>query len=530
MPQSPLTVMSFPFLGLSTNNGFSSQEPGTCYDAQNVLGYDPKSGRLRGGQRPGFIRYPNAQVNGSSQVQSIIGLTESNTAAASSSTLSTRSITMVAVAGGDVVYTAVPASSYTAATNGSGALDADAPWIDACVNQTCDVYFADGKNRKYFRGSNSAVTSWTTSAGQLPFNGSDRPRLITNWRNRIILSGIKSDPTNWFMSAVDDPRNWDYSPATTTSSQAVAGNNSAIGKCRDMITALITYRNDLLWFGGDHSIHQMSGDPLYGGTLDLVTDITGIAWGKAWCRVAAPEGEVIYFFGSRGGLYAIAPGGEPVRISVNKIDEKLNTVDVENSIILLAWDDRLQHVNIFITPLDNSSSTHYVYDVRNQAFWPVVFGDVNLNPTAVFTLDGDLPADRVMVIGGQDGYVRAQSLTATNDDNVSSTAIDSFVWIGPIRDEQEGRFVTREIQAVIAAGASDVTMDLFFGNTAEAASTSTSTLTRTLVAGRNRSHRKGGFGHAMYIRLRNNTASQTWALESLSVRLRAMGQQMQRMY
>lgn len=432
---------------------------------------------------------------------------------------------MVVVSNGTVKYTAIPATSYTTATNGSGAFDSSAPFIDSTVYLGCDIYYADGTNYKYFDADTGTVSAWTASAGTIPANGSDKPRLIAEWRDRIVLAGIKSDPTNWFMSALGDPTDWNYGVDPIVSTMAVAGNNSTVGMCPDIITAIIPYRDDMLWFGGDHSIYQMTGDPLYGGHLDLITNITGIAWGRAWCQT--PDG-IVYFFGSRGGIYAIAPGGEPQRISANKTDEQLADVDVSNTVIRLVWEDRLQHVLIFITPLDNSASTHYAYDVRADAFWPMSFGDNNLNPTAVHTLDGDDPTDRVIVVGGQDGRVRAQVYGATNDDDSDNTAISSSVTMGPMMSKGNDAFKLHETQVLLGSGSNNVTFQPFIDNSAETAFNSTALWSYTVSAGRNASIRRSGFGNSAYFKLSNSTASETWSLETMRVAMRQAGRSAQR--
>jgi len=57
MPPRQVQGFGFPVGGLSENYSFESQEPGTTVSALNVRAYDAKSGRLRGGQRPGLKKY-----------------------------------------------------------------------------------------------------------------------------------------------------------------------------------------------------------------------------------------------------------------------------------------------------------------------------------------------------------------------------------------------------------------------------------------------------------------------------------------
>ena len=57
MPPRQVQKFGFPAGGVSENFSFESQPPGTTVSAQNVRAYDAKSGRLRGGQRPGLKKF-----------------------------------------------------------------------------------------------------------------------------------------------------------------------------------------------------------------------------------------------------------------------------------------------------------------------------------------------------------------------------------------------------------------------------------------------------------------------------------------
>jgi hypothetical protein len=46
-------VLQFPFKGRNTNFGYENQPDGTCIDCLNVMPFDPRGNRLRGGQRTG---------------------------------------------------------------------------------------------------------------------------------------------------------------------------------------------------------------------------------------------------------------------------------------------------------------------------------------------------------------------------------------------------------------------------------------------------------------------------------------------
>lgn len=521
MQQTPLAEIPWPFGGYSIHSSVRGQEPGTTASAQNVLNYDPQTGRRRGAQRFGFERFPDSQINGSARVQDLNHVVLSQDTSTTQTETNIRTLRGIGIVDGTVSQ--YSSSGLTAVTSGSGAFDSSAPVIFSTQYHD-DIYYADGSNYKYYDGPTNTITAWTASAGSLPTDNSNDPRLIAAWNDRIVLSGIASDPHNWFMSAVGDPTDFDYSPATETSTQAVAGNNSQLSRCLDKINTILPVNNSLMYFGCDHSIWMMTGDPMFGGRLINVTWEVGMAWGRPWCM---DRRGVIYFFGSKGGLFRMAPGGMPENISQGKIEEDLLDVNLDTHLVRLVWEDRLQHVLIFITPLTAGSATHYAYDVRSEAFWPIVFADNDYNPVAVHVLDGDSSSDRVTVIGSEDGYIRAIDYDGTDDD---TSAIASHIQFGPIQGENLERFILRETQVVTATGSSDVTFSVRVGKDAQTANSASDLFTRTISAGRNRSIRQGGTGAALYCRLSNSTSSETWAFESMHYALQPTGRTRQRQF
>lgn len=330
-----------------------------------------------------------------------------------------------------------------------------------------------------------------------------RCSLIAVWGGRIVLSGLGTDPNNIFMSAVGDPFNWDYSPAVQTVQQAVAGNvTSGYGKNSDIVTALIPYTDDVLLIGGSHSIRKFLGNPAEGGLNVNVTDITGIAYGAAWCQ--SPEG-VIYFFGSRGGVYKMDPeNGIPNRLTALSIDERLSDVDLDNNTVSLLWDDRAIAVRIYITPNDGSATTHYVWDVRNEAWWPFSYANDSHNPASVHLLSGNNADERKVLEYGQDGYVRMVDVDATSDDG---NAIESVVYLGPFSD-----VMLTEIAATFGEGSTCVTWSVCSASSEERALDVAPRQIGKFKGGRNASQWPRVFIDRGYIRL---SATGPWAMENI---------------
>ena len=67
--QELISTMRFPVGGIDLMHLPSGQRPGTTAVGNNVRGFEPMTGRARGGSRPGIERYINEQVNGSDYIQ-----------------------------------------------------------------------------------------------------------------------------------------------------------------------------------------------------------------------------------------------------------------------------------------------------------------------------------------------------------------------------------------------------------------------------------------------------------------------------
>jgi hypothetical protein len=414
----------------------------------------------------------------------------------------------------------VVGGSLVAVSGGASALDPAARIASAAAFGR--LYLCDGTDYFIYDGWTDTAYAWTASAGEMPDDSSSNVgRLLCLYRGRVVISGIEGDPHNWFMSAVDAPRDFDYEPDIVTEAVAVAGNNSIVGLVGDVITALAPLNDDMLVFGGDHTIYQLAGDPAAGGRIDLVSDVTGMAW-NAWCKDSVGA---IWFFGTRGGVYRYAPGGG-IELKSRAIESRLNEVDVSTNIISLVWNDREKGVHLFITPSTVGAATHYFYDLRNEAWYEDVFANNSHNPTAVHSYDADDPDDRAILLGGGDGHIRRLDHTSASDDG---TAIDSYVFIGPIQFEDRQHVLT-ELRAVLDDDSDNVALDIYVGDSPEAALASATAFTGTLSAGRNASLRPRCRGQSLYLRLRNNTLAETWAMERIQAVVKPLGAGTARIY
>lgn len=424
-------------------------------------------------------------------------------------TAKSRNITWVGVCDGDVVT--FDGTSKTTPTGGTNALSANSRFVNA-VTAFQKVYFSDGRKYVVYDPVDDEVTPWAaTTAGRIP----EACRLMTFWRGRMVLARGPDDPHNWHMSAVGDPNDWDqFPPDSPLETQAISGNNSVVGGNHDIINALIPYDRERLMIGGDHSIHMMWGDPMAGGAISLLSDVTGISFGKGWCKDSSGT---LYFYGSRGGVYAMAPGGyadrisnHPQRISTETIDRKLSSVNLETHYLGMAWDDIEQRLYLYQMPYTTNAAPmdSWCWEKKTGAWWVDRFAHVNLSPTSIAVLDGDASDDRVIAIGCQDGYVRYPSRTATNDDGY---AIDSYVTIGPVFGGSTEMRV-RNPKITLARDQGGCWVELYSSDTADVLG-EWKTSAR-LGPGQNPKMMIGVRGPFCWVRLRSLSNGSRWAYES----------------
>lgn len=429
---------------------------------------------------------------------------------------SARAQTVIAIASGDVYRTPTTLDSYALTTNGNDAMSA----TDNVRGQIAfqNYFLVDGlsANYQYLDLSDNTVKDWASNltAGSLPAGSTDTTlgcTIIALYRGRVVLSGLLEDPQNWFASRSGDPFDWDYSPATISPLQAIAGNNADAGKLGDIVTALAPYQDDVMIMGGANSIWMMSGDPASGGRIDNITRGVGIVGPEAW---AFNTSNILYFFGING-LYRLPVGSaQPELISKNKLDRTFADIDTSSVSVRMVYDPQWQGVHILLVPLSEpiAGPIYYWYDERNDAFFSDQFPS-SFGPTAAVHLKGDNPESNAVVWGGFDGYIRAFDNAAKSDDG---TAISSKVQVHAINDGASlGNSRLSEVHFNLDDQSQPMTLNVYAGQTREQAVLDQSLVfSRTLDAGRNNAIRQRARGSSIILELMQSEVDASWALES----------------
>jgi len=445
---------------------------------------------------------------------------------------------LLVVSGGDI-YVGNIASGLDLAIGGDNQLDSTTRLISS-VFAFQNVYLLDGISYHQYVLSSNTVASWSADGTDiLPGGdaGPDSPNvprgtIITLWQGRLVISGLATDQTNIFFSAIGEPNNWDY--GANNPSQAIdLGVGLSLGQVGDIVTALIPDRGTRLIIGAENSISVLRGNPAILDTGSIffpqiltVSKTIGMAGGSR-AATFSPDGTI--FFWGPDGLYSLPPQVEQQasslsaanKVSSGRLDKTFRAVDLSTNQIQLLWDTDADGLWIFITPMDTTQiGRHYFFDRRTGGFHPFEIPAAQ-GPTAVFNFRSDKPTTSAFMLGGADSFVRKWDRDAKDDDG---TAIPSEVLIGPILSPFPGREMRiSKIIATIAEGSDDLEYGVQVGDTAEAAKSASAAFGGTWTAGLNPPVLDRARGGAVYIKLSNSVAAQQWAMEGIIATLTAAG-------
>lgn len=275
------------------------------------------------------------------------------------------------------------------------------------------------------------------------------------YRDRVFVA----NDSMWYASRMGDHSDFDYGADFEDVGKAVSGNVSIAGKPGEDITALIPFRDSILYIATANSLYALKGDPA-DGRIETVSEEFGIVAPYSWARAD----ETVAFL-SNDGVYVMSVGSRPQRFSENRMPDELRSVDAENNTILMAYDPVGNGFHLFITPSKNTGS-HYWLDLANKAVWPVAFANDGHQPVAVGRIKKS-GVESVAMLGRSGGW-RVFDPDSDDDDGtaVTSTVVLGVVMIAP-NDVDDA--VLAELSGVLAEESEDVTWGLSSGTSAEQA-------------------------------------------------------------
>jgi hypothetical protein len=388
----------------------------------------------------------------------------------------------------------------------------------------------------------TAVTNaphWRTWApmpdsGEMP----ETAYLICRYRNRLVLSGNPKEPNQWYMCRSGDPHDWEYT--ANDAGSPVKGNEADAGQIGDIIRALAPHKDDFLVFGCVNSIWVLFGDPCEGGQSRVLTEETGMFGATSWCW--GPD-SAFYFCGNNGLLYrATIPGGV-TNLSVKRIPNvaRDNPFAAPTHRVSMAFDKDRTGILITVTRLETAENLNYWYGLQATegegklgGFFPEVYP-----PTcaaySILYYDSDTSANKALLLGGADGYIRKFDDSKKNDDTgAAEAAIESYVGFGPFPmgdgERKEGTIESLDLTTATGIASTsddsgDVDYKVFSGRTAADVVKSFESNTLPKVAGsfkgpgnrRGSTRRQKARGLYGMLRIGNSVIDKSWAFESLEV-------------
>lgn len=301
------------------------------------------------------------------------------------------------------------------------------------------VFIADGTTVWLYNLATNTLAFASTNvvSGTIPQNVS----FCCTWRGRIVLAGDSVNPQNLYMSRpsmtvsttfFNPGSDWNY--GSTDPAAAFAQNLGRSGQTGEPITALIPFSDDYLKVGCAHSLWMYQGDPADGGSFTNVSNQIGIIGKDAWC--VDPAGTL--WFMATGGLFSVRPAWEfyrpPEPVSLQSVNQNFTGLDPTLLYCSMVYDPDLHYLHMLVTPVTGQAGTHLTMDARSvggdgpPGFWPQKFVST-AGPTCTILFNGDAnPNNRVILFGGNDGFIRNWNTVTLDDDG---TAISASVTMGP---------------------------------------------------------------------------------------------------
>jgi hypothetical protein len=361
---------------------------------------------------------------------------------------------------------------------------------------------------KVYDSSTDAATLWIATSGVLPYGC----RLISTFRDTIMLSGDPNNEGVWYMSRQNDVDDWTESAVDIRS--AVFGTSADSGYVIGApITALSQFTKDYHIAATAQDMWIFRGHPRQGGGIDAVSNSIGMI--GPWAHAITDEN--VLYFTSKTGIYRITEREasvleEPTAISREIIPLELLDIDTALYELFMMYDPKRSGLYIHKVSKTVGSTSTWFFDTLLNAFWSDTFSN---DHDALSMIYSGVFND--VVFGHRDGFLRTFDDAATSDDGtVQPTMVD----IGPFRINR-GRFgLIDSLEIVMDELSNDVTWAVRTGQSAQAAISAVSDATGTAVAGTNYRQSVRMSGEWAVLRLTTEAAGR-WAMERIKLRLQS---------
>lgn len=499
MERTPLPI-AFPLGGLDLSLSFQTQPQLTSSSLLNVLPQEGTSQRARGGVRPGLSKYSTSNFGGPFRTMTVYTNWDG-----------TRSL--IGICGNQIAV-----ASITGEGGGSGFSDFS-PLRPQCVSLGDRVYFAGG-DPSTLVAIPYAVYSGPGLAGTSAANAEEDPSVAFPYSavrgicvkyNRMWvnysgdLSGIRGRPSRVWASKVGDYLKFNDAAGLANTDAS----SFELNLTKDQVTAMIPWFDNYMVFATATSTYVLNGDPRKGGISRPVSTTRGIVDAASW---VIGESNTIYAMSAAGPITLSQdnPFGEPQLLMSDRLPGVLSAPNTVTTDHVFGYDSRSKRIHIFCPKkVAEAGTTHWTYDLRTKAWFPLQFGTSDHEPFCCIQLR-EIPSSRSdMLMCCRDGYLRYFDETAVTDDG---TNIVSHAFMGPYRVAQDRFTKVREITGTLAGTSGRATVSVHTGDTPQDALESTADWSNIWLAGRSRSDRPSSRGGSVYVQLAG-VPGEAWAFE-----------------
>ena len=451
------------------------------------------------------------------------------TADVGSSAVPTRSMELTGTSGAKMVVDFISDSTTSAFVYGYNVTTIAFASSDTITNSTNSVSFT----LTSAANTGPHMYDWTpygndaTTYGNMP----SQSNLITRYRGRMIINCL-SAPNNWYMTRVGNP--FDFKYVVNDPLTPIAGNNGDAGELGDIPTAFIPQGDDYLVFGCAGSVQIMAGDPAFGGSIDELSDVTGMYGPQSWCK---DESGNLYFYGT-SGVYKMTGGrSKPENISVSKLPNLATTWNAVASVdqVVMTYDAERTGLLLSKTVLSTGANENYFFDLKLDAIFKEDY-PANAGVYSSIQFRGKT------LVGSYDGYLREFLDTAKSDDagdtNAAITSYVGWVEVGTDTGHTDEGTKINSLTVDTAGGASsggftdadNVVLSIFVADHAELCMEdmidgATAFLTVALVSvGRQPMIREPVRGNAIGFKFANATISESWAVNKVLGNIEMVGE------
>jgi len=311
-----------------------------------------------------------------------------------------------------------------------------------------------------------------TTYGTMPTSSS----LLALYRGRMVYND-NLRPYAWYMTTVENPWKIKYDYDTDGDLSAVTYTNTEVGEVGDIITAIISYKDDLLIWGCANSIWILVGDPLGSGENAQITNKTGIWGSHSWC---IDDKSNLYFLGD-DGIYRMPVSqsySPPENITKLVLPNLIADLDLDKSLhrVVFGFDPIKQGIHICKTLLSDGTNTNYWYDLITGGFYPEAYpASCGVFSSCYYPATDD--TYKKYLVGCTDGYIREFDNSTKDDATTSSTeAIDSyFAVVKSLSDNEDTEGKLTWLNGITAGGGAggdfsdtdSVSYSLYSGDDAE---------------------------------------------------------------